>query len=134
VAEQERNVDTLVVPRAGRVEGVTDGLVPYRVVDADGVELAAGVVPLRFVRAPDSTVTRLMGEAARERRVVWRTFDVEATAFLKNMVRILVGTLVDLGRGKLSAGAIDHMLRTGDRTAGGVTAPAHGLTLLRVSY
>jgi hypothetical protein len=51
VAEQERNVDTLVVPIVGRVEEVTDGLVPYRLVDAAGVELAAVTEFLRDVCA-----------------------------------------------------------------------------------
>jgi site-specific recombinase XerD len=41
VAKQERNIDALVVPRVGRVEEVTGGLVPYRLVDASGMELAA---------------------------------------------------------------------------------------------
>ena len=50
------------------------------------------------------------------------------------MVRILVGTLVDVGRGHLGPGAVARMLETGDRTAGGMTAPPQGLTLLRVNY
>jgi len=62
------------------------------------------------------------------------TFDIEATAFLKNMVRIIVGTLVDVGRGRIGADAPERMLATGDRSAGGMTAPAAGLTLLRVIY
>ena len=60
--------------------------------------------------------------------------DVEATAFLKNMVRILVGTLADVGRGKRAIADVLRALETGDRAAGGVTAPAAGLTLLNVSY
>ena len=62
------------------------------------------------------------------------TVDIEATAFLKNMVRIVVGTLVDLGRGRIPEDAPTRMLATGDRSAGGMTAPAAGLTLLRVIY
>src|SRR3569623_3786432 len=60
--------------------------------------------------------------------------DVEATAFLKNMVRILVGTLADVGRGKRQIPDVLRALETGDRSAGGVTAPAAGLTLVHVSY
>ncbi len=41
VAQQERNIDALVVSRAGRVEEVTGGVVPYRLVDSSGVEMAA---------------------------------------------------------------------------------------------
>lgn len=63
MAEQERNVDTLVVPRAGRVEGVTDGLVPYRVVGADGVELAAVTEFLRDLSASDCSPSTLRSYA-----------------------------------------------------------------------
>lgn len=60
--------------------------------------------------------------------------EVEATAFLKNMVRILAGTLVDVGRGRMDVPRVLRVLEQGDRTAGGVTAPAAGLTLVRVIY
>jgi tRNA pseudouridine38-40 synthase len=60
--------------------------------------------------------------------------EVEATAFLKNMVRILAGTLADVGRGRLDLERVLRVLEGGDRTAGGVTAPAWGLTLVRVIY
>lgn len=55
--------------------------------------------------------------------------EVEGTAFLKNMVRIIVGTLVDVGRGKLPEGTVRERLADGDRTLSGMTAPAHGLYL-----
>jgi tRNA pseudouridine38-40 synthase len=91
----------------------------------------------RAFRASDCerrTTVRLIRRLEIDRQGALMTIDVEATAFLKNMVRILVGTLVDLGRGKIAGAAIERMLRTGDRTAGGITAPAQGLTLLRVMY
>ena len=50
------------------------------------------------------------------------------------MVRILVGTLVDVGRGKLTVEKVQALLGSGDRTQAGVTAPACGLTLVRVIY
>lgn len=58
--------------------------------------------------------------------------DVEGTAFLKNMVRIIVGTLVEVGRGTRETGSIVELLRARDRTRAGLTAPAHGLTLMEV--
>ena len=91
----------------------------------------------RAFRAADCerrTTVRVIRRLDLERQGALVTLDVEATAFLKNMVRILVGTLVDLGRGKVAPGAIAHMLASGDRAAGGVTAPPQGLTLLRVFY
>jgi tRNA pseudouridine38-40 synthase len=56
----------------------------------------------------------------------------EGTAFLYNMVRILVGTLVDVGRGHLEAGAIARAIAGKDRALAGQTAPAHGLTLAEI--
>ena len=54
---------------------------------------------------------------------------VAGDAFLHNMVRILVGTMVDVGRGRCRPGAIARALTSGDRRDAGITAPAHGLTL-----
>ena len=60
--------------------------------------------------------------------------DVEGTAFLKNMVRIIAGTLVDIGRGRFDVDRIREVLHTGDRRLAGQTAPAHGLILVKVFY
>lgn len=54
---------------------------------------------------------------------------IEGDAFLYNMVRILVGTLVDVGRGRLEEGTIARALRGKSRSLAGQTAPPHGLTL-----
>jgi len=50
------------------------------------------------------------------------------------MVRIMVGTLVAVGLGKMAADGVARVLETGDRTLAGQTAPAHGLTLVEVLY
>jgi tRNA pseudouridine38-40 synthase len=60
--------------------------------------------------------------------------DVRGDAFLKNMVRIITGTLVAVGRGQFGPERIDEVLRTGDRTRAGSTAPAQGLTLIEVYW
>jgi len=59
---------------------------------------------------------------------------IYGTGFLYNMVRIFAGTLIGVGSGKIEKGAIKRAIETGDRLALGVTAPAHGLTLMRVDY
>lgn len=59
-------------------------------------------------------------------------FDVEGDAFLHNMVRILVGTLVDVARGHKPAGTIARALASRDRGDAGITAPSSGLYLEEV--
>jgi len=61
-------------------------------------------------------------------------FWVIGRGFLKQMVRTMVGTLVDIGLGKYQSHAIDAMLEARDRRVAGRTAPAQGLTLVRVFY
>lgn len=74
-------------------------------------------------------VLDVVGEAGGEITVA-----AEATAFLKHMVRNLVGTLVEVGHGKRAPGSMPDLLASGDRTRAGVTAPPQGLTLVRVDY
>jgi tRNA pseudouridine38-40 synthase len=59
---------------------------------------------------------------------------VEATAFVKHMVRNFVGTLVEVGRGRRSPSSIPALLAGGDRRAAGPTAPPQGLFLEEVFY
>ncbi len=59
---------------------------------------------------------------------------VEGNGFLYNMVRIIAGTLIGVGSGKLEPGAFRRAIASGSRLDLGVTAPAHGLTLMEVFY
>ncbi len=61
-------------------------------------------------------------------------FEVEADAFLKNMVRILCGTLVEVGCGKFSPSEVERILLSRNRSQAGQTAPACGLSLVHVNY
>jgi tRNA pseudouridine38-40 synthase len=91
----------------------------------------------RGFRAADCerrTTVRLIRSFTVVRDGALITCEVEGTAFLKNMVRIMIGTLVAAGRHQLDAEAIRALLAAGDRSKAGVTAPAHGLTLVRVIY
>lgn len=60
--------------------------------------------------------------------------DIEADGFLYNMVRIVVGTLIEVGRGRYGPGHMRTILRSRDRKYAGPTAPARGLCLMRVRY
>ena len=62
------------------------------------------------------------------------TISVTADGYLYNMVRILAGTLVQVGRGRLAAGDMPRLLAARSRAAAGPTLPAQGLFLQRVEY
>jgi len=61
-------------------------------------------------------------------------FTIEAGGFLYNMARNIVGTLLEIGRGKFPAGSLKKILASGDRRRAGPTAPAKGLCLVEVKY
>jgi len=81
----------------------------------------------------DNPVRRVL-RSELERREPLITYTVEATAFLRHMVRNIVGTLVEVGSGERSADDLPGLLASCDRTQAGPTAPAAGLCLQRVSY
>jgi tRNA pseudouridine38-40 synthase len=62
------------------------------------------------------------------------SYRIEATAFLRHMVRNAVGTLVEVGCGRREADDVRVLLAARDRTLAGATAPAHGLCLAEVKY
>lgn len=80
--------------------------------------------PVRWVR--EVTVAGAAGAEV--------TVEVEGTAFLKHMVRNLVGSLVEVGRGRRPPAWMAEVLASRDRTKAGPTAPAHGLCLVSVAY
>jgi len=83
-------------------------------------------------RVEDTVRTVYRSEWTREGELLF--YDVEGSGFLYNMVRILVGTMLDIAKGTLPPGAMEKALRSGERSDAGATAPAHGLTLMRVVY
>lgn len=80
-----------------------------------------------------STV-RTVRHCGVERRGEMVIFSVEADGFLYNMVRIMVGTLLDMADGRIPPDALPAILAGGDRTRAGATAPAKGLCLQEVFY
>jgi tRNA pseudouridine38-40 synthase len=68
----------------------------------------------------------------RQGERVW--IDVEGDRFLYNMIRNIVGTLLEVGRGRWPADCLPQILEARDRTAAGPTAPALGLTMMQVFY
>ena len=60
--------------------------------------------------------------------------DLTGNGFLYNMVRIIVGTLVEVGLGKIKVEDIPIIIESKDRSRAGKTLPPHGLMLLKVDY
>jgi len=89
----------------------------------DFAAFAAGVSGERTVRRAEWSEA---GELLR--------FEIEADAFLRGMVRGIVGTLLWVGRGKIGVDRFAEVLRSRDRAQAGPSAPAQGLCLIRVEY
>ncbi len=71
-------------------------------------------------------------EIVRKKDYVY--FNFHGTGFLQNMVRILVGTLLEVGQGKRTVESVRQTLDARDRQTAGYTAPPQGLSLMRVDY
>lgn len=74
------------------------------------------------------------------RKAEWRKegelliFEIEADRFLRNMVRAVVGTLLEVGLGKRSVESVHALLASKDRSEAGVSVPAKGLSLIAIQY
>jgi tRNA pseudouridine38-40 synthase len=109
--------------------------------DVDAMQRAAAL----FVGEKDFAAFRASNCAAKttvrridyldiSRRGDTIVFDVRGSGFLKNMVRIMVGTLVEVGRGTMDSHDIVSLFQEPDRRKAGITAPPQGLCLLEVFY
>jgi tRNA pseudouridine38-40 synthase len=79
-------------------------------------------------------VRRVLAAAWRDELGGWMSFNITATGFLRGMVRSLVGTMVEVGRGKAPPERLRALLENGARHLAGPTAPPQGLYLVEVTY
>ncbi len=61
-------------------------------------------------------------------------FTIRANRFLRNMVRALVGTMIDVGTGKINMDEFEEIIKSGSRTQAGTSVPANGLHLAKIEY
>ena len=61
-------------------------------------------------------------------------FDIYGEAFLKNMIRIMVGTILKINEGRLSLEGLMDLFQRPDRQQAGITMPAKGLTMISILY
>jgi tRNA pseudouridine38-40 synthase len=83
---------------------------------------------------PDKNRIRGISEFTMRVRGEEITFTITGKSFLRYMVRNIIGTIIDVGRGKLKPGDIPAIFEAKDRRKAGQTAPARGLTLAKVIY
>ena len=80
-----------------------------------------------------TTLCKVTDAHWEQRGDVW-VFVIQADRFLRNMVRAIVGTLFDVGRGKMSVGQFEAIIEAKDRSKAGQSAPPEGLILVDVNY
>jgi tRNA pseudouridine38-40 synthase len=85
------------------------------------------------VRHPQSAI-RNQSAIRHPQSAILVSYEITGSGFLRHMVRNIVGSLVEVGRGRRPVGWIGDLLALRDRTAAGPTAPAVGLFLVRVEY
>jgi tRNA pseudouridine38-40 synthase len=104
----------------------------------EAARLLEGEHDMAAFRAADAEPVRSTVRRVLESRVQSTppllVYRVEATAFLKHMVRNIVGTLLEIGRGERAPAAMRELIAGRDRRRAGATAPPHGLTLMAVRY
>jgi len=81
-------------------------------------------------RNPVRTVKKI--KITKEKKLIY--IDIESDGFLYNMVRNIVGTLIEIGRGRLPQGSLRAVLLSRNRKYAGPTVPARGLCLVNVKY
>ncbi len=112
-----RPLDIGAMDRAARLLVGTHDFKSFQAADCDRQTTVRTMKSCRVVRAGDTVKISVTG-----------------TAFLKNMVRIMVGTLVDVGLGRRPHQWIPRLIEVRDRTQAGQTAPARGLCLVEIRY
>ncbi len=104
----------------------------------EGAQLLVGEKNFASFQAADADTGNPVREVFRadwfDDRSPFLCLAIEANGFLKQMVRNIVGTLVDMGRGKISKEEFKRILEARDRRQAKMTAPPQGLFLLRVDY
>ena len=86
------------------------------------------------MRTQTETTVRTIYSHEEKRKGDEILITVTGNGFLYNMVRIIAGTLIQVGKGKFNPEYVKEMLDAKDRTQAGQTAPPQGLTMRRIEY
>lgn len=91
-------------------------------------------LPFSSLKKTNKSTVRTIKEISIEKKGSQLVFSFVGDGFLHNMIRIIVGTLLEIGLGKENTSYIDHIFKEGRRAAAGDTVPAQGLFLMEVYY
>lgn len=134
----ERHLDVPVMQQGAAHLVGTDDFSAFR---STGTTVRSSVRTVSLVSVhPVPSPSSMMGDGAGpaggdgRRQGLMLAIEVEADGFLTHMVRIIVGTLLDVGRGRWPPERVRHVLLSKDRQLAGTTAPPHGLCLVKVEY
>ena len=141
-AKSEKTYEYRILNRQMRIPTMRyDTFFYYRPLDADAMRAAAsflvGEHDFASFASPhfsSKTSIRTLYECSVERDRDLITIRVRGNGFLYNMVRIIAGTLIQVGEGKIAPEEMYGILMARDRDAAGPTAPARGLTLVDTTY
>ncbi len=89
---------------------------------------------LRLVGTSSKSSVRTIYDAKIYKEGDKINIELTGNGFLYNMVRIISGTLLDVGLGKIAPEEIPEIIKSGDRKRAGRTLPPHGLYLVNVNY
>jgi tRNA pseudouridine38-40 synthase len=81
-----------------------------------------------------SSEREIMRFTIRGRAKGWIVTTIEASAFLRHMVRNIMGTLIEVGKGSMTVAEFRNIFASKDRSRAGITAPPQGLFLKKVKY
>ena len=122
-------------------EGDFVAVYPYKDVDIETMKSASKVLigkhDFQAFCSADTSVTnfeREIFDIKIEQNKKMVVFEITGNGFLYNMVRIITGTLVEVGMEKIKAEQIPEIMESRDRKLAGRTLPAHGLCLIKVEY
>lgn len=137
---KEYRYSMLLAPHASPFTRNTALHVHYKL-DIPAMEQAAAALvgehdfnAFRSVGVPQESTVRTIYTSRLEQKGSYLTYIVSGSGFMYNMVRILTGTLLDIGTHRLPPDTMERALNSLQRKDAGPTAPAHGLTLWRVTY
>lgn len=140
-AKQKEYAYTLQLGAHADVFHRTTSLHLHALPDETAMQLAAAAVvgthdfnAFKCTGSSIETTVRTVTRSEWTRNGQFLVYRIEGNGFLYNMVRILVGTMLEIGSGKRPVSDMQHAIESGRRSDAGATAPAHGLCLVRVIY